>query len=106
MNQGYKSIFCLLVLSLSACESAFQPPRDTIVLWERDNTSVDEKAEIMKKCGYPSTQGAGSIKDKNEIAIIQLCMEENNFKYKGRLGTFCDSYPSLPACVEARREDK
>ena len=97
------SLNCLI---LACCASAFQPPRDAIVLWERSHTSVLEKKEIMLKCGYPNTAGEGDMSDRNKIALMHICMEENGFKYIGKYGTFCKSYPNLPACVAAAEEKR
>lgn len=97
-------IFVFLI-GLSGClRGAFQPPPYTYEEWKRENTSLSEVKQMMLKCGYPSVLGAGREPDNNKIALMHLCMESHGFKYTGEFGTFCKSYPNLPACVEARKE--
>lgn len=69
--------------------------------WHKKNTSIEETQIAMKQCGYPSPEGAGREPDNNKIAVMQLCMEEKGFQYTGKLGTFCQNYPLLPACIKA-----
>ena len=87
-----------------SCANYFKPPPDTITLWEKKGVTIEDKAKYMKKCGYPSTTGSGRTNDFNKIAIMQICMENHGFSYNKRFKTFCESYPDLPACIEARAE--
>lgn len=96
--------FIFLILFLSACPSAFQPPPDAYEHWTRKNTSKEDTEKILLECGYPSIRGEGLKATDNEVALMHICMESKGFKYQGEYGPYCKFYPSLPACVEARKE--
>ena len=74
-----------------------------ISMWSRANTTAEEKKQVMLECGYPNTRGAGEL-PYNEIAEIHLCMLKKGFKKKEP--TFCDSFPELPACIEAAKNKR
>ncbi|MFO1257336.1 MAG: hypothetical protein U1E78_02795 [Gammaproteobacteria bacterium] len=87
---------------LTGCPSAFQPPQETIFLWKKRGTTYSEIENEMLDCGYPSAAGAKPGTDKNEVALMQLCIQKKGYRFAIEKGTFCDIYPNLPACVEAR----
>jgi hypothetical protein len=97
------NFIAMLFIFIAACATSNQP-FSAHEKWHRANTSTQEKIEIMKACGYPNSDGAASEPDHNKIAMIQLCMEAKDFKYKGKYGTFCKNYPLLPACMRAVEE--
>lgn len=73
--------------------------------WIKKGHSLVDVNKAMDECFYPGYKfRSGTSLD--EIAEMHLCMEKKGFKYIGQFGTACKQYPSLPACVEARREDK
>ena len=102
MNNKLLILFLIMII-FNSC-NIDKPPPSMSKYWERDNTTISEKINIMYQCGYPSEVGAGGFGFKtNEIAEMQLCMIKKGFKIKGN-DHFCKSYPHLPACEKARKD--
>lgn len=89
---------------LFGCPKPFQPPPDAYNQWKRHKTTDEEVKKIMLRCGYPNPFGEGRDALENDIALMHLCMEKNNFEYRVRFGRYCSRHPNLPACVAAAEE--
>jgi hypothetical protein len=77
-------------LALGGCAKPFQPPPYTSTLWRKPGTTEFEFRRVMLECGYPTPFGADKNSTNNEIALMQLCMENTGFSYDTRVKTFCE----------------